>query len=205
MQACPTESLYCTHDMADTGDAEFVASADQMARLVLAEALEYLPYESHPVTTPTEAVYEGSKLAQRVCGVSIVRAGESMEHVLREWVPSAVVGKILIQRDEATAEPFFYFDKLPANIHECSVVLLDPMCATGGSACAAIECLAARGVKPANIVFANIVSCPEGLAFVAEKFPDVHIVTGVVDNGLNSQKYIVPGLGDYGDRYYFTA
>eukprot|EP00055_Hartaetosiga_balthica_P006886 m.22745 g.22745 ORF g.22745 m.22745 type:complete len:224 (+) comp5477_c0_seq4:1914-2585(+) len=189
----------------ETTNESFPQFADQIARLVVAKALEYIEYEDNGVMTPTGSEYDGTKLGRRVCGVSILRAGSSMEHILREWVPSAVFGKVLIQRNEETAMPHLFFDKLPSFISECSVILLDPMLATGGSAMTAIKVLLDKGVEPKNIVFCNIVACPEGIAALAKEFPEVTVVTAEVDSHLNEKKYIIPGLGDYGDRYFGTT
>ena len=114
------------------------------------------------------------------------------------------IGKILIQRDEATAEPFFYYAKLPQDIAERCVLLLDPMLATGGSAMKAVEHLLEKGVPQAAIIFLNIISCPEGLRAFTEQYPDIHIVTAELDERLDEKKYIIPGIGDFGDRYFGT-
>lgn len=117
-----------------------------------------------------------------------------------------LAGKILIQRDESTEEklPTLSYVKLPADIASRRVLLCDPMLATGGSAKAAIEVLGKAGVTPDRIVFVNVVSCPEGIAAVHSEYSEVTIVTGEVDAGLNEHKYIVPGLGDFGDRIFGT-
>eukprot|EP01147_Barroeca_monosierra_P005396 gene5396-8876_t len=188
----------------DTPPPLFAKTADLIARMVVAAGLDYLPYEDVDIVTPTKAVYAGKRLAKKVCGVSILRAGESMERILREWLPSVVIGKVLIQRCEETATPKFIFDKLPISIKECHVILLDPMLATGGSAMKAIEVLHERGVPFENIIFCNIMSSPEGLEILSKRFPDVTVVTAEVDSHLNEEKYIIPGLGDYGDRYFGT-
>eukprot|EP00056_Hartaetosiga_gracilis_P013264 m.218830 g.218830 ORF g.218830 m.218830 type:complete len:221 (+) comp13818_c0_seq4:169-831(+) len=189
----------------ETTYESFPQFADQIARLVVAKSLEFIHYEDAGVMTPTDTEYSGTKLGRRVCGVSILRAGSSMEHILREWVPGAVFGKVLIQRNEETAQPQLFFDKLPSFIGECSVILLDPMLATGGSAKTAIKVLLDKGVEQKNIVFCNIVACPEGIKALATEFPEVTVVTAEVDSHLNEKKYIIPGLGDYGDRYFGTT
>ncbi|EGD73718.1 uracil phosphoribosyltransferase [Salpingoeca rosetta] len=188
----------------DTEPPKFAATADLIARLVVAAALEHVEYEDLKVTTPTGTTYDGTRPAKQICGVSILRAGESMEHILREWMPSVVIGKVLIQRDEETALPKFVFDKLPSKICNCQVILLDPMLATGGSAMKAIEVLHSHGVPLANIVFCNIIASPEGIDTLTKRFPEVKVVTAEVDDHLNEKKYIIPGLGDYGDRYFGT-
>jgi uracil phosphoribosyltransferase len=119
-------------------------------------------------------------------------------------VPDSKTAKILIQRDEETAEPKLFYSKLPSDIADCHVMLCDPMLATGGSALTAIDVLKKAGVKEENILFLNVVSVPEGLKILAEKAPGVTIVTAALDSHLNPQKFIIPGLGDFGDRYYGT-
>jgi len=117
---------------------------------------------------------------------------------------SVRIGKILIQRDEETAEARLLYSKLPPDIADRYCLLLDPMLATGGSVLCAIEVLLQAGVSPHHIIFVNLVACPEGLSNLQSRFPQIRIVTGVVDEGLNEQKYIVPGLGDFGCRYFGT-
>ncbi|ANB12264.1 uracil phosphoribosyltransferase [Sugiyamaella lignohabitans] len=131
-----------------------------------------------------------------------MRAGESMEQGLRDCCRSVRIGKILIQRDEETTKPKLFYDKLPEDISERYVFLLDPMLATGGSAMMAVDVLLSRGVVQERIVFLNLIASPEGIKNFTAKFPKVRIVTGVVDDGLDANSYITPGLGDFGDRYY---
>lgn len=144
----------------------------------------------------------------RVCVVSIIRAGDALLQAVLACEPGLAVGKILIQRDETTIEktPRLYYAKLPPNVIQYDiVVIVDPMLATGGSVLLAIETLLEAGVTSDKIVFLNIITCPEGLSAVSAHFPDLHIVTAVIDTGLNEEKYIVPGLGDFGDRYFNTT
>lgn len=166
------------------------------------EGLNQLPVEPVTVTTPTEESFNGVKFLGKICGVSIIRAGESMEQGLRDCCRSVRLGKILIQRDEETALPKLFYEKLPTDIKDRYVFLLDPMLATGGSAIMATDVLLSRGVKPERIFFLNLVSNPEGIANYHGKFPDIKIITGAIDKGLDAQKYVVPGCGDFGDRYY---
>jgi uracil phosphoribosyltransferase len=136
-----------------------------------------------------------------------VRAGDSLLRAVRKVVPGIAVGKVLIQRDESTKEkvPILIYEKLPKLLAEKrGVLLVDPMLATGGSACKAIDELVKAGVHPERIVFVNVVCCPEGLKRMAKAWPQVRIITAAVDEKLNGDKYIVPGLGDFGDRYFGT-
>jgi uracil phosphoribosyltransferase len=133
-----------------------------------------------------------------------MRSGEAMEKAAREVCKKIRLGKILIQRDEETARPKVLFSKLPRDIKDRWVLLLDPMLATGGSAREAIKILQDSGVNPAKIIFVNLLSCPEGLEAVFAQAPELKVVTGAVDQGLNERAYIRPGLGDFGDRYFGT-
>ena len=126
---------------------------------------------------------------------------------VRQITPGMAVGKILMQRDESTKDKaaIHYYTKLPKKIGSMQVLLVDPMLATGGSACGAIKILIDNGCKEENIMFLNVVSCPEGLWCLQKKYPKVRVLTTAIDSHLNEHKYIVPGLGDFGDRYYRTG
>jgi len=136
--------------------------------------------------------------------VSILRSGDSMEKAFMEFFPNASYGKILIQRNEKDAKPVFFYSKLPKNLSDNTIILLDPMLGTGGSALTAIELLLKKGAKENKIIFCNLLSCKKGLNTIISKYKKVRIVTGVIDPILNSKFYLVPGLGDFGDRYYGT-
>merc|ERR1712232_1196387 len=140
----------------------------------------------------------------QICCVDIVRSGGILLEAVRKVAPNSKTAKILIQRDEETAEPKLFYSKLPPNVKDLHVILCDPMLATGGSAAMAIGVLKEAGVTEENILFINVVACPEGLKALAEKTPGVRILTCEVDTHLNERKFIVPGLGDFGDRYYGT-
>jgi uracil phosphoribosyltransferase len=197
----------------ETEQAEFSAAADRLMRLLAEEGLTHLPgVRERTVRTPV-GVYSGlsSPLSapgySGVTAVSIVRAGDALLEAVRRVQPGISAGKILIQRDEASAgkEPKLFYVKLPLHIAGRQVLLVDPMLATGQSASCAIDVLLTHGVKEADIVFLNVVSCPEGLAHLARKHPAVRVVTAAVDSGLNEARYIIPGLGDFGDRYFGTT
>ncbi|KAF1998864.1 PRTase-like protein [Amniculicola lignicola CBS 123094] len=186
----------------NTGRADFIFHSNRIIRLLVEEGLNHLPVVEHTITTPVGRTYSGVKFEGKICGVSIMRAGESMEQALRECCRSVRIGKILIQRDEETSKPKLYYDKLPEDIAERWVLLLDPMLATGGSALMAVEVLKSRGVPEDHILFLNLIASPEGAKNFAERFPKVRVVTAFVDMGLDEKNYIVPGLGDFGDRFY---
>ncbi|KAF8822093.1 putative uracil phosphoribosyltransferase FUR1 [Cardiosporidium cionae] len=183
-----------------TKSDEFVFYADRVIRILVEEALNEIPVESYTVTTPTQQDYEGVRFKEKICGVSIVRAGESMENALMTVCRGCRIGKILIQRDEKTAQPILYYIKLPEDIAERYTLLLDPMCATAGSVCCALDTLKEHGVSEDRIIFINIVAAPSGLELIQKNFPKVRVVCAAIDEGLNENYYIVPGIGDFGDR-----
>lgn len=125
-----------------------------------------------------------------------------MEQGLRDCCRSVRLGKILIQRDEETATPKLFYVKLPEDIANRYVLLLDPLLATGGSAAMAVDVLLEKGVPQNRILFLNVLASPEGIQVFKEKFPEIKIITGMIDEGLDEHKYVVPGIGDFGDRYY---
>jgi len=187
----------------NTDRADFIFYSNRIIRLLVEEGLNHLPVTEHTVITPVSGQkYAGVKFEGKICGVSIMRAGEAMEQGLRDCCRSVRIGKILIQRDEETSKPRLYYDKLPEDINNRWVLLLDPMLATGGSALMAVDVLKSRGVPEEHILFLNLIASPEGAKRFAEKFPKLRVVTAFVDQGLNEKNYIIPGLGDFGDRFY---
>lgn len=189
----------------ETPRTEWVFYAERLIRLLVEEGLNHLPFTAKTVTTPTGHQYEGLAFQGKICGVSIMRAGEAMEQALRDVCRSIRIGKILIQRDEETAQPKLYYAKLPHDIAERYVLLLDPMLATGGSAIRAIDTLVENGVQADRILFLNLLAAPEGITNILEHYPQIKIVTAEVDKCLNEKKYIVPGLGDFGCLYFGTS
>lgn len=185
-----------------TERGDFIFYSNRIIRLLVEEGLNHLPTVEHTVTTPVGRSYAGLMFQGKICGVSIMRAGEAMEQGLRDCCRSVRIGKILIQRDEETAMPKLFYDKLPEDIADRWVLLLDPMFATGGSAIMAVEVLISRGVPEERILFLNLIASPEGIHNFATKFPRLRVVTAFVDQGLDEKNYIVPGLGDFGDRFY---
>jgi uracil phosphoribosyltransferase len=149
--------LYTIIRNRETSRSDFIFFSDRIIRLLIEEALTLVPFERRSVITPTAETYEGLTFSKKIAGVSIVRAGESMEKGLREVVRDIRIGKILIQRDEITATPKLFYSKLPADIATRFVFLLDPMLATGGSANKAIDVLLEHGVEESKIYFVNMV------------------------------------------------
>lgn len=153
-------------------------------------------------TAVDDARLAGVAFAGSIVGVSIIRAGEALEAALRSCCRNVRIGKMLIQRDEETAEAKLLFAKLPPDIAHRHVLVLDPMVATGGSALLAIGKLLEAGVSEERIVFVNIVATPEGIRRVLGKHPQMAFCTTSVAEGLNAQSYIRRSVGDYGDRYF---
>jgi len=197
----------------ETTSVEFVSYSKRLMRLLAEEAIAHLPTTPHTVTTPTSSPYHGHLSItdtdpSSVCAVSIIRAGDSLLESVREIVPGVRVGKLWIQRNESSErkEAVHSCTKLPKGVGDMDVLLCDPMLATGGSSIAALRILVEEyNVDQKRIVFANVISCPEGLEAVSKEFPEIKIVTCWVDEELNEDKYIVPGLGDYGDRFFNTV
>ena len=186
----------------NTGSKEFRELVSEIATLICYEATRDLPLEEVQIETPmgpaTTKVISGRKLAF----VPILRAGMGMLEGVLALLPAAKVGHIGLYRDEETATPVEYYCKLPSDIAERDVIVLDPMLATGGSAIDAITQIKARGVK--HIKFMCIIAAPEGLEALGKAHPDVQIYCAALDRCLNDKKYILPGLGDAGDRIYGT-
>jgi uracil phosphoribosyltransferase len=183
---------------------DFVFYSGRIIRLLIENALDLLPFEPWAVETPVGRVYDGLRFTRRICGVSVVRAGESMEAGLRDVCRSIRIGKILIQRDTVTKLPQLYYSSLPADIAHRHVLLLDPMLATGGTARTAIQVLLDSGVPEENIIFITLITVPEGITAICERYPAITIVTSSIEDGLNDNAYMMPGIGDFGDRYFGT-
>ena len=186
---------------ASTEPAQFRALARQLTLLLAVEATRDLPVREHTVQTPLEPT-QGHSLAQPIVAVPILRAGLGMLEAITELFTEVRVGYIGLERDEVTAVARAYYCKLPP-IGESRVLLLDPMLATGGSAAQAVEVLVNAGAR--DIVHICVVAAPEGVRLLNERFPQVRIVAASLDRGLNDRKFILPGLGDFGDRLYGTG
>ena len=185
-----------------TGTNEFRKLIEEIAMLMGYEALADLPTKDITVKTPIEEsvqpVIEGKKLAV----VPILRAGLGMVNGILALVPSAKVGHIGLYRDPETHLPHEYYCKLPENIDERQIVVVDPMLATGGSAVAAVDFIKQRGGK--KIKFMSVIAAPEGVSTLMKAHPDIQLYVGCLDRELNDHAYICPGLGDAGDRIFGT-
>ena len=179
----------------------FRRMAVRISLLLAAEATRDVPSAEVTVETPLGPA-RARRITRDVVVVPVLRAGLGMLDAILELIPTARVGHIGLQRDELTAVASQYYSKLPADLSSSFVLMIDPMLATGGSAVAALDLLRSAGAHDVRMIC--IVAAPEGIAFVEQHHPDVRIFTPVVDEGLNSHKFIVPGLGDFGDRLYGT-
>lgn len=187
---------------ARTAPPAFRRAANRISVLLAAEALRDVPASPAVVTTPLGPA-DGRIVQTDVVVVPVLRAGLGMLDAVLELLPSARVGHIGLQRDEATAIASRYYSKLPPKMAESFVLMIDPMLATGGSAAAAIDLIKAAGARTIRMIC--IVSAPDGVALLEKQHPDVVIYTPVIDRELNPHKFIVPGLGDFGDRLYGTV
>ena len=184
-----------------TGTEDFRRSLQDLSLILLMEAARGWTTVTGQVETPLRSC-EGHKLAKPVVLVPILRAGLGMLDGMMRLLPDAQVGHLGLYRDETTLRPVTYYSRLPANIVDAQVLLLDPMLATGSSACAALSLVKERGAR--QVQFVCVVACPAGIAQLQSAHPEVPIVTAAVDPELNDVGYIVPGLGDAGDRYFGT-
>lgn len=184
-----------------TSPERFRQLAGRISVLLAAEALRDLPVAHEVVTTPLGPA-PARRVRTDVVLVPVLRAGLGMLPGMLELVPGARVGHLGLQRDETTAVASQYYAKLPPRLEDSYVLMIDPMLATGGSAVAALDNLTRAGARSIRLVC--IVAAPEGVALVEKAYPQVPIYTPVVDDHLNSHKFIVPGLGDFGDRLYGT-
>lgn len=186
----------------ETGSKDFRELASEVATLMCYEATRDLPLKEVTVETPICRCKTKMIAGRKLAIVPILRAGLGMVDGMLTLIPAAKVGHIGLYRDEETAKPIEYFCKLPCDISEREVIVVDPMLATGGSAVAAITFVKEYGCK--SITLMNIIAAPEGIKAVREAHPDVDIFVAAVDEKLNDHAYIVPGLGDAGDRIFGT-
>ena len=186
----------------NTGTNEFRSLIEEIAMLMGYEALRDLPLEDVEVETPIETCMTPMIAGRKLAVVPILRAGLGMVNGILALTPTAKVGHIGLYRDEVTHEPHEYYCKLPDPIEERTIIVTDPMLATGGSAVSAVDFIKAHGGK--KIKFMAIIAAPEGLERLQNAHPDIQIYVGHLDRCLNDAAYICPGLGDAGDRIFGT-
>ena len=185
----------------NTSSETFRAALQSVSNILAVELSKEFNLTKTEVETPLEKT-EGARLANDVILVPVLRAGLGMVNGFLQIIPEAKVGHIGLQRDEETLKPVEYYYKVPKNLETAEVVMLDPMLATGGSASEALKYLKNRGAS--KLVFACVVAAPEGISKIAADHPDVKIFAAALDRELNSKGYILPGLGDAGDRTFGT-
>lgn len=192
-----------------TSMEDFRIISKRLIRIILEETLAYECTEEVIKESPLgfyKTFRNPNKFSDYIA-ISILRSGNSMTDEILSLAPGISIGTVMIQRDENTEKklPIFFFEKLPRQLENKKILVLDPMLATGGSAAATISILIRRGVKPSDITFVNIISCEDGLQNLFRLFPGIKIITALVDPHLLPNKYIAPGIGDFGDRYYGTT
>jgi uracil phosphoribosyltransferase len=186
----------------NTDTVGFRAAIGRIATILAYYALNDLPLKAINIETPITDT-EGFEIDTQIFVVPILRAGLSLTDAIINFIPDARVGHLGMYRDETTHEPVDYYSKLPSGLEKGLILVVDPMLATGGSAEDAIGFLKKQGAK--NIRFISLISAPEGLNRITTKYPDVSIITAAVDEKLNDDAFIVPGLGDAGDRFFGTS
>lgn len=186
----------------DTDTKSFRENLNEIAKLMTYEATKNLKLSEIEVETPLMKTTGYALEDKAIAIVPILRAGLGMVDGILDLIPTAKIGHIGVYRDEESLNPVYYYCKLPVDVENRKVLLVDPMLATGGSAVYAIDYLKEKGVK--DIIFMCLVAAPEGIANILQKHPDVSIYTAKIDQGLNEKGYIYPGLGDCGDRIFGT-
>ncbi|XP_029902524.1 uridine-cytidine kinase-like 1 [Myripristis murdjan] len=189
----------------ETNRDEFIFYSKRLMRLLIEHALSFLPLKPVSVETPQGGVYEGKRLSgKRITGVSILRAGETMEQALMAVCKDIRLGKILIQTNHDTGEPELHYLRLPKDISEDYVILMDSTVSTGAAALMAVRVLLDHDVAEDKIFLLSLLMAEMGVHSVAYAFPKVRIITTAVDKGVNDQFHIIPGIGNFGDRYFGT-
>ena len=186
-----------------TNQEMFRKTADKIANILAVDAMQFVKENNVKVKTPFE-ITDGKKKNQNVVLVPILRSGLAFLDIFKQYFDEAKVGFVGLKRDEKTAFAKKYYENLPKIGKSDLVIVLDPMIATGGSAVSALKILKNKGIKEKNILFVSLIAAPEGLEKIKKTFTDINIIAGVIDKGLNKRKFIVPGIGDFGDRYFGT-
>lgn len=201
----PNFQVRCMHTLIRDRTAhmhDFVFYSDRLIRLVVEHGLGFLPFHEKQVETPTGALYNGVSFAKKLCGVSIIRSGEAMENALRACCKGIKLGKVLIHRKESDFGCNVVYHKLPHDIAERYALVLDPILATGNSARAAIQLLLDKGVREDHILFLTLIAAPAGIHMLCHNFPQITVVTSEIDDEVSEHGCVLPGIGEFGDRYY---
>lgn len=186
----------------NTNTADFRSAMKRIATILAYHALMELPLKEFEIQTPIQQT-SGYDIDQDIMVIPILRAGLALTDALIQFIPDAKVGHLGMYRDEETHQPVDYYSNVPPNVEEAMVLVVDPMLATGGSAHDALSFLEEAGAK--HLRFISLISAPEGIKFLENNHPDVPVITSAVDDKLNDDAFIVPGLGDAGDRYFGTT
>uniref|UniRef100_A0A6M2DHS3 Uridine kinase n=1 Tax=Xenopsylla cheopis TaxID=163159 RepID=A0A6M2DHS3_XENCH len=193
--------IRCRHTPRD----EFIFYSKRLIRLVIEFALSFLPFKDVTVETPQGIQYQGkSGASNKICGVSILRAGETMEQAVCDVCKDIRIGKILIQTNRMTGEPELYYLRLPKDIKDYKVILMDATVATGAAAMMAIRILLDHDVPESNVFVVSLLMAEIGVHSIAYAFPQVRIITSALDPEINDNFYVLPGIGNFGDRYFGT-
>ena len=183
---------------------QFCNAANKLIELLVPKVVECLTTITVDINSPV-AHCQGEILNECIEIVSVMRSGDALLHIFRKHFPHAAINKILVQRNEDTAQPIFKYKKMsPTLLKAKTVIITEPMIATGGSLTMVIDLLKDYGIEENNIIVAAVCAAPEGLARLSEQYPELRIVLIVIDDHLNEKSYIVPGIGDFGDRYFGT-
>lgn len=196
------ELLMATLRNEKTTMAEFRIAADKLAYLLVHEAAQHLHTQMQPITTPLHKQTEGAFLRENIVLIPILRSGLALLPAFMRYFINARIGFVGLKRDEKTAIAHLYYKKLPPITPTDQVLVLDPMIATGGSGSSTLEIVTQFGINQEQIIFVGVIAATAGLEQIKRKFPDVKVVVAAQDPELNAAKYIIPGLGDFGDRYF---
>jgi len=186
----------------NTNIADFRTAMKRIATILAYHALKELPLKSFEIETPIRKT-TGYDINQDIVVVPILRAGLALTEALIQFIPDAKVGHLGMYRDEETHQPVDYYSNIPGKIEDAMVLVVDPMLATGGSAHDALSFLEEK--KAQHLRFISLISAPEGLDYLHQEHPDVPVITSAIDDNLNDDAFIIPGLGDAGDRYFGTT
>lgn len=197
-----TSSLQTVARNRDSNIQDFTWATSRVNRMLVEYALNFAEYAERTVETPTGASFDGFEIKTEICGVSVIRAGESIEQAFREVLPGAPIGKILLQRDPKSLNPTFFYEKYPDCIESSTVLLFEPMVATSRSLSLAMDRLILAGVSESSIISVNYLASPDGIKYAEENHPQATFVVASIEQKLNANGFMLPGIGDFGDRFF---